>query len=109
MWGLFRRTKLGAGGENAIVVADGMVELGDIAGGMRIGSSNGQVELLGPEIAQPCVEFTRFMTARHDASARDLKLDREKLGNGVRGFVVGFSGSDAFDVHPGDTLSVRTG
>jgi hypothetical protein len=108
MWNLFRPTELGAGGENVIVVADRMVELDDIAGGMRIYAHDGQVELLEPEIAQPCVEFTRFMTSRPDASARELKVDREKLGNGVRGFVVGFGDPDAFDVHVGDSLSVRT-
>jgi hypothetical protein len=108
MWNLFRPTELGAGGENVIVVADRMVELDDIAGGMRIYAHDGQVELLEPEIAQPCVEFTRFMTSRPDASARELKVDREKLGNGVRGFVVGFGDPDAFDVHVGDRLSVRT-
>jgi hypothetical protein len=108
MWDLFRSTKLGAGGENVIVVADGMVELDDIAGGMRIESSDDDIELWGPEIAQPCVEFTRFMTSRPDASARELKFDREKLGNGVRGFVVGMTGPGAFDIRVGNTLSVRT-
>jgi hypothetical protein len=48
------------------------------------------------------------MTARPDASARELKSHREKLGNGVRGFVVGIGGSDAFDVRRGDTLSIRS-
>jgi hypothetical protein len=108
MWNLFRPTELGAGGENVIVVADQMVELDDIAGGLRIDASDGQVELLDPEVAQPCVEFTRFMTSRPDATARELKVDREKLGNGVRGFVVGISSPDAFDVLVGDRVSIRT-
>jgi hypothetical protein len=108
MWDVFRATELGAGGENAIVVADRMIELDDIDGGMRVESADTSVELSKPEIAQPCVEFTRFMTARPDASARELKLQREKLGNGVRGFVVGVDGPDAFDIRQGDTLSVRT-
>jgi hypothetical protein len=108
MWDVFRATELGAGGENAIVVADRMIELDDIDGVMRVESADTSVELSKPEIAQPCVEFTRFMTARPDASARELKLQREKLGNGVRGFVVGVDGPDAFDIRQGDTLSVRT-
>jgi hypothetical protein len=85
-----------------------MVGLDDIAGGLRIDASDGQVELLEPEVAQPCVEFTRFMASRPDATARELKVDREKLQNGVRGFVVGISGPDAFDVLVGDRLSIRT-
>lgn len=108
MWNVFRVTDLGAGGENAIVDTERMVALDDIAGGMRIESAEERIEFFEPEIAQPCVEFTRFMTARPDASARELKSHREKLGNGVRGFVVGIGGFDAFDVRRGDTLSVRS-
>ena len=107
MWDLFRQTDLGAGGENAIVVADRMMQLHHIAGGMRIESADGRIELSDPEIAQPCVEFTRYMTARPDASALELKSDREKLGNGVRGFVVGMTDPGVFDVRVGDRLSVR--
>lgn len=108
MWNVFRATGLGAGGENAIVDTDRMIELDDIAGGMSIESADERIELFSPEIAQPCVEFTRFMAARPEASARELKSQREKLGNGVRGFVVGIDGSDAFDVRRGDMLSVRS-
>jgi hypothetical protein len=108
MWNLFRPTELGAGGENVIVAADRVIELDDILGGLRIDANDGQVELLEPEVAQPCVEFTRFMTARPDATARELKVDREKLGKGVRGFVVGTSGPDAFDVLVGDRVLIRT-
>ena len=107
MWKIFRATLLGAGGENVIADADRMISIEDIAGGMRIEAGEGQVELSDPEVAQPCVEFTRFMTSRPDASAREVKSDREKLGNGVRGFVVGFGGPDVFDVHVGDSLFVR--
>lgn len=107
MWELFRHTALGAGGENVIVAADEMISLVDIAGGMRVETSDGQVELSEPEIAAPCVEFTRFMTSRPVASVRELKVDREKLANGVRGFVVGIGGPNAFEVGVGDTLSVR--
>ncbi len=108
MWDVFRETQLGAGGENAIVVTDRMIELDDISGGLRIESADERIELFEPEVAQPCVEFTRFMTARPQASARELKSQREKLGRGVRGFVVGVDSPGAFDVRPGDTLSART-
>jgi len=107
MWDVFRPTLLGAGGENLIVAADRMISLEDIAGGMRIETHDGQVELSEPKVAAPCVEFTRFMTSRPDASARDIKVERESLGNGVRGYVVGFSGPGAFEVAVGDRLSVR--
>ena len=107
MWDLFRRTPLGIAGENVIVVADHLINLEDIAGGMRIEANDGQIELAQPKVLEPCVEFTRFMTSRPDASAREVKLDREKLRNGVRGFVVGISGSDPVEVGLGDALFVR--
>ena len=107
MGDLFRRTPLGIAGENVIVVSGRMINLDDIAGGIRIETNDGQVELAEPGVLEPCVEFTRFMTSRPDASARDVKPDREKLRNGVRGFVVGIPGPDPVEVGLGDALSVR--
>jgi len=107
MWNLFRRTPLGIAGENVIVVADQMINLDDIAGGMRIETDAGRVELTQPGVLEPCLEFTRFMTSRPDASAREVKPDREKLRNGVRGYAVGIPGPDAVDVRPGDAVSAR--
>ncbi len=91
-----------------IVVADQRLQLEDIAGGIHIETNDGQIELVEPRVLEPCVEFTRFMTSRPDASARKLKPDRKKLRNGVRGFVVGVGGPDPIEVGMGDTLSVRT-
>jgi hypothetical protein len=107
MWDLFRPTPLGIAGENVIVVADEMVHLDDIAGGVRIETDERQIELLPPGILEPCVEFTRFMTSRPDASAREVKPDREKLRNGVRGYAVGIPGPDPVEIGLGDTVSVR--
>ena len=107
MWDLFRHTPLGVAGENVIVVADLMIKLEDFAGGLRIETDDGQIELTQPEVLEPCVEFTRFMTSRPDASAREIKPDREKLRNGVRGYAVGIPGPDPVEIGLGDTVSVR--
>ncbi len=108
MWSIFRRTALGRGGENVIVDSTQMRTLGSISGGLRIETTHGAVEFLSPEIAEPCVEFTRFMTDRPDADARELKPWREKLRNGVRGFVVGVNVSEPFDIATGDQLLARS-
>jgi hypothetical protein len=58
-----------------------------------------------PEVLEPCVEFTRFMTTRPEASAREIKPDREKLRNGVRGYAVGVP--NPIEVGLGDFVSIR--
>ena len=108
MWGLFRHTRLGIAGENVIVVTDQMVNAEDIAGGIHIETNVGQVELGKPEALEPCVEFTRFMKSRPDASAREVKPDREKLRNGVRGYVVSIPDPEPVVVGLGDLVSIRT-
>ena len=108
MWDLFRPTPLGVAGENVIVVADQMISLGDIAGGIHIETNDGQIELVEPGVLEPCVEFTRFMTSRPDASAREVKPDREKLRNGVRGYTVGIGEPDPVEIGLGDRVSART-
>jgi len=107
MWDLFRFTPLGIAGENVIVNADEMINLADIAGGARIETDESQIELTRPGILEPCVEFTRFMTSRPEASAWEVKPDREKLRNGVRGYAVGIPGPDPVEIGLGDTVFAR--
>jgi len=108
MWDLFRPTPLGIAGENVIVVANEMVEPAEIAGGIRIETAKGGIDLTHPTFLEPCVEFTRFMTSRPDASAREVKPDREKLRKGVRGFAAGIDESEAVEIGTGDAVSIRT-
>lgn len=109
MWDLFRPTPLGIAGENVIVDAPSMLTIDDISGGVIIETASGSIEFHAPKIAEPCVEFTRFLTDRPDADARELKPWREQLRNGVRGYVVGFDGDEPFEVSTGDRVSVRAG
>jgi hypothetical protein len=108
MWEMFRKTSLGIAGENVIVIADRVITHEETAGGLRIEANSGEIELEKPQIIEPCVEFTRFMTSRPEASAREVKHDREMLRNGVRGYVVGVAVPDAIDISLGDTVSIRT-
>ena len=107
MWDLFRQTPLGLAGENVTVSAQEMLTIGDIAGGLRIETGDDGIEFTNPEILEPCVEFTRFMTGRSDADARQLKSDRERLRGGVRGFVVGVPGPEPIEISLGDGVAVR--
>jgi len=108
MWELFRVTSLGMAGENVIVVADQMINPEDVAGGIRLETNTGQVDLGEPHVLEPCVEFTRFMTSQPEASAQEVKPDREKLRNGVRGYAVGIPGPNSVEVGLGDFVSART-
>lgn len=107
MWNTFRRTALGRGGENVIVEATQMMTQDAIAGGLRIETPHGAIEFMSPQVAEPCVEFTRYMTNQPDADARELKPSRELLRNGVRGFVVGVNDLEPFDIARGDRLLAR--
>ena len=108
MWDIFRRTAPGRAGENIIVDAHQMMEHDAIAGGLKVETAQGAVEFRSPQIAEPCVEFTRYMTNRPDADARELQPSREKLRNGVRGFVVGVDHPQPFDISLGDRLLAKS-
>ncbi|MGI9584318.1 MAG: hypothetical protein ACR2N7_01870 [Acidimicrobiia bacterium] len=108
MTSLFGPIPLGIGGENVIVECSSIVTLEDIAGGIRIEGQSGSLDLTGPAVAEPCVEFTRFMTQKPAASAHEIKPYREQLKHGVRGFVVGVPDGAPFDVAVGDTVWRRS-
>ena len=108
MWDVFRQTPLGIAGENLIVVAEEMVQPAMVAGGVRVETTEGVVDLKGGAVLEPCVEFTRFITERPDASAREVKPDRERLRNGVRGYAVGIDIPDPIEILVGDTVYIRS-
>jgi len=108
MWSVFRETPPGHAGENVIVEAPEMLMINDVAGGFLIETDQGSIEFRSPAILEPCVEFTRFMTDRKDADAGELKPWRDKLRNGVRGYVVGIDGPDPVEIAPGNRVSVRS-
>lgn len=107
MENLFRPVPLGIGGENVIVRTGGMVELHDLAGGLRIDAVDARPEFVSPAVAEPCVEFSRFMTDRPHASAQEIKPFREQLKNGVRGYVVGVGEEEPIDISLGDVVYAR--
>ncbi len=107
IWKRFTPIPLGASGENVIVSSDEVISEAELDGGIRIGTPEASVMVAGPKVAEPCVAFTRLVTGRAEASASDLAEDRERLRNGIRGFVMPLDGIDLFDVVPGMPVAIR--
>lgn len=107
IWKRFTPIPLGASGENVIVSSDEVISEAELDGGIRIGTPQASVMVAGPKVAEPCVAFTRLVTGRAEASASDLAEDRERLRNGIRGFVMPLDGIDLFDVVPGMPVAIR--
>ena len=67
----------------------------------------GVVELGPVIIAQPCVQFSRYMTERPDLDAQAIAPYRDQLRRGVRGFVMPLTGAGGLEIRAGDKLSIR--
>jgi hypothetical protein len=101
----FGEVALGAAGENVIVASDGMITLDTISGGIEIRTEQRSVILEQPEVAEPCVPFTRFMMGRPDAPLEEVKPHREFLRQGMRGYVVGLTNlGPPVVIRPGDEV-----
>ena len=107
IWRRFTPIPLGAGGENLIVSSAEVISEADLRGGIRIGTSEVSALVTGARVAEPCVAFTRLVTGRFEASAGELAEDRERLRQGIRGFVMPLHGIDPFDVTPGTPVAIR--
>ena len=107
IWKRFTPIPLGAGGENLIVSSNELVSEVELDGGIRIGTPQASILISDAKAAEPCVPFTRLVTGRPEASARELAEDRERLRHGIRGFVMPVDGIDLFDVTPGTPVAIR--
>lgn len=107
IWKRFTPIPLGASGENVIVSSDEVISESELDGGIRIGNPRASILVSNAKVAEPCVAFTRLVTGRAEASAQELAEDRERLRNGIRGFVMPLDGIDLFDVTPGMPVAIR--
>jgi hypothetical protein len=87
MWSHFAERPVGVAGENIILETDRVWALDDLAEGLVIAATGGDIRLVGFGIAEPCIPFTRFLSGRPDADAVDLQDDLAFLHYGIRGFV----------------------
>lgn len=88
----------GIAGENILV--DGpAVRLEDLGEGAAIRSAEGsRVELRGPMVAAPCVEFTSYLLGAEGVLSRDEILDDlDFLNHGTRGYIVDAEHLDGYE------------
>jgi hypothetical protein len=85
----FAPAVLGIGGEN-IVVDGPALRLPDMENGLVIRRPDGtEIELLGPRVAAPCVEFTSYLLGSDTVFPRDeIREDLAFLDEGTRGYIV---------------------
>ncbi len=93
----------GIAGENVIVSAERIVTQADLAGGIRVSTSGGDVVFDGPKVAAPCAMFTRYLRGTPDAGFEEIADDRAFLHGGIRGFVM------RLDRREGPAVVLRTG
>jgi MOSC domain-containing protein YiiM len=99
----------GIAGENILVEAPRRLRLQDIAGGILLETEDGRTaELEVVKVAEPCVEFTRYLMQRPpDAPATDEFLaGLDFLRYGMRGFYCRYAG-EPVSVRAGDQVHVR--
>ncbi|HEY3063931.1 MAG TPA: hypothetical protein VGL99_33590 [Chloroflexota bacterium] len=99
----------GIAGENVIVGTERKVDLTTIAGGLVIRTAGGElVPLEQVQVAEPCVEFTRFALClgHADPSTGDVTEGLRFLREGIRGFYASYAGSGVV-VRAGDMVFVR--
>lgn len=85
----FGSAPLGIAGENIIV--DGPpLSLADLGDGIVVETSDGgELSLVGPRVAAPCIEFTSFMLGLDAVAPRDeISEPLADLHDGRRGFIV---------------------
>lgn len=111
LWEEFRPVELGAAGEALIISADRFVPFSAVANGVRIASGSEAIELSGPQPAIACAPFTRYITQRTDLSEEEaeekLAAPRQRLSEGLRGYVVPYQHPQPFDVEPGAKVFLR--
>ena len=92
----------GAAGENVLVETDRRLGPEDLAGGLVIhGGATARRVLGGIEVAEPCVEFSRFAAPGHATGVEPLP----QLRGGVRGFYA-VPEAGPWPVMPGEDLWV---
>ncbi len=85
----FGSAPLGVAGENVIVDLDERVSHDQVASGLVIRTSEGDLELDPPDVLNACVPFTKFLLQDPNASTSRVLAALEFLGAGMRGYSMG--------------------
>lgn len=85
----FGDVPVGVAAENIVVDHDGVLTEGDVIDGLRVEGADGSVDLIGAQVAKPCVPFTKFLLSdRPVAGDETIASYRASLDHGIRGFVM---------------------
>ncbi len=91
-------------GENVIVDSHDMVYLDDLAPGVVIRTTDGDIEMMDIAVAEPCREFTSHLLGLPEpAERREIEPHIEFLTKGMRGFLAGVEGGP-FSIRVGDEV-----
>jgi hypothetical protein len=105
MWERYgERLSIGCAGENILLESDRVFRLGDFGGGLAFQSAatGALLRLSAVTVAEPCVEFSRFILDDPQASPQDLKPVLQFLDAGTRGYC--FTPAGELVLRPGDLL-----
>jgi hypothetical protein len=93
----------GIAGETVLVECERQITEGDLAAGLLIrGDGARELTLQSIQVAEPCVEFTRYAMAR-PASGHEVSEQLKLLRDGMRGFYAVYAGEPA-TVQVGDQV-----
>lgn len=92
---------VGVAGENLVVELDGLVGPGELAQGVTV-VGDGELLLAGAQVAEPCVEFSRF--ALGDDRGGSLREPLQALRGGVRGYYLTVVGGGGTVLREGDVV-----
>lgn len=98
----------GLAGENILVELDNVLDLDDVAGGLRIEGDGGRSLDFGEiAVATPCVEFSRFCLGDCEADPRETAKALKFLDKGTRGYYAYVSDGLPAEIRVGDELYAR--
>ena len=96
---------MGIAAEDIIVDCDRRVDLAELAGGVRIRTATGPIDLVGAAVAKPCVPFTKHLLGDQDAPDDVIAPNRAFLGEGMRGYLFGLANmTDPVSITSGDEV-----
>ena len=105
----FGEAPMGCAAEDIIVdFDDALVSLDEVASGVQIRRGDRTIDLVGADVAKPCVPFTRYLLGDQATPEDKVAPHRAFLDHGMRGFIVGLAEhTEPVDIAVGDEFWVR--
>ena len=104
----FGLVAMGCAAEDIIVGYDGIVSLDQVSGGVQIRRGERVIDLVGADVAKPCVPFTKYLLRDQLTPEDKVAPHRAFLDEGMRGFIVGLAEHrEPVDIAVGDEFWIR--